>query len=149
MMSPVVADRATPTTPPLDFAADPEVACVVAEGERLAFGHLVNPAFAVESGRILAVHPHRAERKPPSSCRARPVNSVGPADPRRGMHPRQHTAKQLTQTLVAVLTRCRHRASKREWDAIEETLRRLKEHERLVGEVLPDLRNRLPPAEGA
>jgi hypothetical protein len=45
--------------------------------------------------------------------------------------------------MVAVLTRCRHRASPREWDAIEEALRRLKEHERLVRHVLPDLRCRL------
>src|SRR3954454_19560905 len=51
-MSPVVADRATNTTPPIDFAADPEVVRVVAEGERLSFGHLVNPAFAVETALI-------------------------------------------------------------------------------------------------
>src|SRR5262245_44015211 len=57
-MSPVVADRATTTTPPLDFAADPEVVRVVAEGERLAFGHLVNPAFAVETALIDAL-PHQ------------------------------------------------------------------------------------------
>jgi hypothetical protein len=63
------------------------------------------------------------------------------------MDPRQQTAKQLTHTLVAVLTRCRHGATEREWDAIEEALRRLKEHERLVREVLPDLRSRLTAAE--
>ena len=57
-MSPVVADRATNTTPALDFAADPEVVRVVAEGERLAFGHLVNPAFAVETALIDAL-PHQ------------------------------------------------------------------------------------------
>src|SRR5262245_58696975 len=51
-MSPVVADRATTTTPALNFTADPEIVRVVAEGERLAFGHLVNPAFAVETALI-------------------------------------------------------------------------------------------------
>lgn len=36
----------------LGFTADPEVVRVVAEGERLAYGHLVNPAFAVETSLI-------------------------------------------------------------------------------------------------
>ncbi len=34
------------------FTADPEVVRVVAEGERLAYGHLVNPAFAIETSLI-------------------------------------------------------------------------------------------------
>jgi hypothetical protein len=51
-MSPGVADRATDTALPLDFTSNPEVVRVVAEGERLAFGHLVNPAFAVETALI-------------------------------------------------------------------------------------------------
>jgi superfamily II DNA or RNA helicase len=38
--------------PPLDFSTDSEVVRVVAEGERLAFGHLFNPAFAVETSQI-------------------------------------------------------------------------------------------------
>jgi hypothetical protein len=59
----------------------------------------------------------------------------------------QASVQQLTETLVAVLTRCRHRVSEREWDVIEEALRRLAEHERLVRQVLPDLRNRLSAAE--
>jgi hypothetical protein len=63
------------------------------------------------------------------------------------MDPRQQSAKRLTHTLVAVLTRCRHRATEREWDTIVEALRRLNEHERLLREVLPDLRNRLAAAE--
>jgi hypothetical protein len=42
--------QTTPTT--LDFTTDPEVVRVVAEGERLAFGHLFNPAFAVETALI-------------------------------------------------------------------------------------------------
>ena len=36
----------------LDFTADPEVVRVVAEGERLAYGHLFNPAFATEISMI-------------------------------------------------------------------------------------------------
>jgi hypothetical protein len=51
--------------PPIDFSSDPEVVRVVAEGERLAFSHLVNPAFAVETALIdplphqrLAVYQH-------------------------------------------------------------------------------------------
>jgi SNF2 family DNA or RNA helicase len=36
----------------IDFSTSPEVVRVVAEGERLAFGHLVNPAFAVETALI-------------------------------------------------------------------------------------------------
>src|SRR5262245_38244943 len=35
-----------------DFTSDPEVVRVVAEGERLGYGHLVNPAFAVETSLI-------------------------------------------------------------------------------------------------
>jgi superfamily II DNA or RNA helicase/DNA-binding XRE family transcriptional regulator len=38
--------------PDLDFAADPEVVRTVAEGERLSYGHLFNPAFATEVSRI-------------------------------------------------------------------------------------------------
>lgn len=36
----------------LDFAADPEVVRLVAEGERLALGHLFNPSFATETSLI-------------------------------------------------------------------------------------------------
>jgi superfamily II DNA or RNA helicase len=51
-MSPGLTDRANDGTPAINFAAHPEVVRVVAEGERLAFGHLVNPAFAVETALI-------------------------------------------------------------------------------------------------
>jgi len=48
--------RAAAVTPEssstLDFAADPEVVRVVAEGERLAYGHHFNPAFATEISMI-------------------------------------------------------------------------------------------------
>src|SRR4051794_22165252 len=36
----------------IDFLTDPEVVRVVAEGERLAYGHLFNPAFATEISLI-------------------------------------------------------------------------------------------------
>jgi SNF2 family DNA or RNA helicase len=41
-------------TPPaiLDFTAQPDVVKVLAEGERLSFGHLMNPAFATEISSI-------------------------------------------------------------------------------------------------
>lgn len=38
--------------PAITFSTDPEIVRVVAEAERLAFGHLVNPAFAVETSLI-------------------------------------------------------------------------------------------------
>ena len=44
---------ANPTLPPnIDFSTDPEVVRAVAEGERLAYGHLFNPAFATETSLI-------------------------------------------------------------------------------------------------
>src|SRR5262245_34161832 len=38
--------------PAPDFTSDPEVVRVVAEGERLSFAHLYNPAFAAETALI-------------------------------------------------------------------------------------------------
>lgn len=46
------------TAPDLDFAADPQVVQVVAEGHRLAHGHLFNPAFAAETS-IVDPLPHQ------------------------------------------------------------------------------------------
>ncbi len=44
---------AKPALPPnIDFSTDPEVVRAVAEGERLAYGHLFNPAFATETSLI-------------------------------------------------------------------------------------------------
>ena len=49
----------------LDFTSSPEIVRVLAEGERLSFGHLANPAFAAETSKIdplphqrLAVYEH-------------------------------------------------------------------------------------------
>ena len=43
---------ASPATPPLDFAGNPEGISAVAEALRLAYGHQFNPAFASETARI-------------------------------------------------------------------------------------------------
>ncbi len=40
------------TPPEMDFSADPELVRLVAEGERLTYGHLFNPAFATEISKI-------------------------------------------------------------------------------------------------
>jgi len=44
------ADSSSPAI--LDFTAPPEIVKVLAEGERLSFGHLANPTFATEISRI-------------------------------------------------------------------------------------------------
>jgi hypothetical protein len=45
------------------------------------------------------------------------------------------------------VSRRRQRAGPREWAVIQEALHRLAEHERLLRDVLPELRNRLTAAE--
>ncbi|MEW5869074.1 MAG: helicase-related protein [Chloroflexota bacterium] len=42
----------TNDVPALDFSTSAEIVRLVAEGERLAYGHLFNPAFATETSRI-------------------------------------------------------------------------------------------------
>lgn len=39
------ADETDEIVPPIDFSTDPEGVRVVAEGERMSYGHLFNPAF--------------------------------------------------------------------------------------------------------
>ena len=46
------ADGPPAPVPNIDFSTDPEVVRVVAEGERLGYGHLFNPAFATEISMI-------------------------------------------------------------------------------------------------
>jgi hypothetical protein len=53
------------------------------------------------------------------------------------------TAKQISETLMQIMVRLRYRCTDEEWMAVEEGIRRVKEHERLVQDVLPDLRNRI------
>jgi superfamily II DNA or RNA helicase/transcriptional regulator with XRE-family HTH domain len=57
--------------PPLDFTAPPEAVRVLAEGERLSFGHMFNPAFATEISQIdplphqrIAVYEHMLKQSP-------------------------------------------------------------------------------------
>ena len=47
-------ERSIVDSPPaiLDFTAQPDIVTVLAEGERLSFGHLMNPAFATEISSI-------------------------------------------------------------------------------------------------
>src|SRR5207245_9228723 len=56
--------------PHLDFTADPAAVRALAEGERLSFGHLANPAFATEISQIdplphqrLAVYDHMLKQE--------------------------------------------------------------------------------------
>lgn len=51
-------EASAPEDVPLDFTTPPEVVQAIAEGERLLFGHLVNPAFATQISRIDAP-PHQ------------------------------------------------------------------------------------------
>jgi superfamily II DNA or RNA helicase/DNA-binding XRE family transcriptional regulator len=56
--------------PLLDFTADPAAVLAIAEGERLSFGHLTNPAFATEISQIdplphqrIAVYDHMLKQE--------------------------------------------------------------------------------------
>lgn len=75
--TPALAPRLQPEPPPIsgslptDFAADPEVIRAVAEGERMAFGHLFSPAFATEISlvdplphQLIAVYDHMLGKAP-------------------------------------------------------------------------------------
>jgi hypothetical protein len=57
------------------------------------------------------------------------------------------TAEQLTTTMMQALVRTRNRTRDQEWAAIEEGIRRIREHEDIVSNLLPDLRLRLDEAE--
>ena len=50
--SPQPPKSAAQIPPVIDFTASPEIVKVLAEGERLSFGHLANPTFATEISRI-------------------------------------------------------------------------------------------------
>ena len=60
----------------------------------------------------------------------------------------QLTTGYIVQVLTAVLNRFGDRLHDQEKDAIEEAARLVRQHERLVALVLPDLRRRLTEAEG-
>ena len=64
--------QAEPVGPPvIDFTGSPDVVRVLAEGERLSFGHMFNPAFATEVSQIdplphqrIAVYEHMLKQSP-------------------------------------------------------------------------------------
>ena len=56
------------------------------------------------------------------------------------------TAKQLAEALTRLAVRNRPCAPA-QWEMVAEVIRRLREHEHLVRDVLPELRQRLDAAE--
>jgi len=64
------------------------------------------------------------------------------------MEARQLTGDQLADRLIQIMYQFRDRLHPVERDALQEAARRVKEHERLLCDVLPDLRARVDQAEG-
>lgn len=69
--TPKEASQPNLTHPVLDFTASPYLVQVMAEGERLSFGHMSNPAFATETSHIdplphqrIAVYEHMLKQFP-------------------------------------------------------------------------------------
>jgi hypothetical protein len=63
------------------------------------------------------------------------------------MDPSQLTALQISERLVGIIYSLRGRLHRSEEDALEEAAKRVRRHEALVQDVLPDLRARLAAAE--
>jgi hypothetical protein len=63
--------------------------------------------------------------------------------------PHDLSGKDLAERLAKAFYRFRDRLTRHDWDALNEAIRRLQHHERLVRDVLPDLRNRLTELEEA
>jgi hypothetical protein len=59
------------------------------------------------------------------------------------------TGPQLAQALGYLLHRFRDQLNRHDWDILQEASRRLNQHEGLVRDVLPDLRNRITQLEEA
>ena len=57
------------------------------------------------------------------------------------------SAQRLAESLQRIVSYARARLTPEDWDVIEEAIRRVKQHERLVQDVLPNLRLRLSEAE--
>lgn len=57
------------------------------------------------------------------------------------------SAQQIAESLLRIAYHARGRLTHEDWDMIEEAIRRIKQHERLVHDVLPNLRHRLSQAE--
>jgi hypothetical protein len=65
------------------------------------------------------------------------------------MDPSQLTGKQISEALVGIIYRLRGQLHRSEADVLEEAGKRVRRHEALVQDVLPDLRARLAAAEDA
>jgi hypothetical protein len=65
------------------------------------------------------------------------------------MDPSQLTGKQISEALVGIIYRLRGRLHRSEQDALEKAAKRVRRHEALVQDVLPDKRSRLAAAEDA
>jgi|SRR6516225_961060 hypothetical protein len=63
--------------------------------------------------------------------------------------PDEMSGPQLAQALGYLLHRFRDQLNRHDWDTLHEASRRLNQHEGLVRDVLPDLRNRITELEGA
>jgi hypothetical protein len=61
------------------------------------------------------------------------------------MDPSQLTAKQIREALVGIIYRFRGRLHRLEQDVLDEAARRVRRHEALVQDVLPNLPGRPPP----
>jgi len=56
------------------------------------------------------------------------------------MDPSQLMGKQIREALVGIIDRLRGRLHRRKQDVLEEAAKRVRRHETLVQDVLPDLR---------
>jgi hypothetical protein len=63
------------------------------------------------------------------------------------MDPSQLTGKQIGEALVGIIYRLRGQLRRHEGDVLEEAAKRVRRHQALVQDVLPDLRARLAAAE--
>jgi hypothetical protein len=63
------------------------------------------------------------------------------------MDPSHLTGKQISEALVGLIYRLRGQLHRHEGDVLEEAAKRVRRHEALVQDVLPDLRNWLAAAK--
>jgi hypothetical protein len=59
----------------------------------------------------------------------------------------EHSAQRIAGELHRIASFARARLTPEDWDIIEEAIRRVKQHEKLVQDVLPNLRLRLSQTE--
>ena len=93
--------------PEIDFSTDPEIVKVIAEGERLTYGHLFNPAFAAEISLIdplphqrIAVYEHMV---PQSRLRFLLADDAGAGKTiMAGLYIREMLARRLIRRMLIV-----------------------------------------------